>query len=285
MAKTKISLNQNTCKELNLLDFIARAKRFDGVELKYKRIKEALNRGSTLKDVMELLEVYDIEASSIFCLKDFSLCSERDYKIRILPTFKQMIKYCNKLECDLLIVSPSVLNKNSNESTIPQRRILNRTTKRLEDLSKKAQKSDTKIGFEYFSSNDSSIATLNDAKEVLKPLESRENVGYVIDTFSLIKKDVDINQLNDIKELIWLVQLSDLKYESKDDLSGIVGSDRIFPGDGAFNWKEFVYLLQKFSYRGKYSLELSRSECPKKMYEKIYSLVDGIIYDYWRMSY
>ena len=142
-----------------------------------------------------------------------------------------------------------------------------------------------KIGFEYSTLKDCSIATLNDTKEVLKPLESRENVGCVIDTFSLIKNDSDINALSDIKELIWLVQLSDLKYESKDELSNIVSSDRIFPGDGAFNWKKFVSLLQKLRYRGKYSLELFTSECPKKMYKKIYSLVDGIIRDYWRTSY
>ena len=284
MAKTKISLNQNTCKDLTLLDFITRAKRFDGVELKFKRIKETLNRNSTLRDVMELLEVYDLETSSIFSLKDFSLCSEREYKIKILPNFTQMVEYCNKLECNLLIVSPSVYSTSSNGNAIPQWRIINRTIKRLEDLSKRAQKSDVKIGFEYSPSNNCSIATLNDAKEVLLPLESRENLGYVIDTFSLIKTKANINKLNDIKELIWLVQLSDLKYESKDELREIDDLDRVFPGDGTFNWKEFVYLLQKLRYKGKYSLELSTSECPKKMHEKIYSLVDGIVRDYWRMS-
>ena len=284
MAKMKISLNQNTCKAITLLDFIARAKRFDGVELNFKKIKGALNRNSSLKDIKELLDVYDLEASSIFSLKDFSLCSEREYKIRILPTFNQMIEYCNKLECNLLIVSPSNLDRSSTMNAIPQWRILNRTTRRLEDLSKKATKSDLKIGFEYFTSNNCSIATLNDAKEVLKPLEPRENVGYIIDTFSLIKNDTNINLLNDIKELIWLVQLSDINYDIKDELPNIANSDRIFPGDGSFNWKQFLYLLQKFRYRGKYSLELSKKHCPKKMYEKIFSLMDEIISDYWRTS-
>ena len=284
MAKTKISLNQNTCKDLKLLDFIAQARRFDGIELKFKRIKEALNKNTTLKDVMELSEVYDLEVSSLFNLKDFSLCSEREYKIRILPIFNQMVEYCTKLECDLLIVTPSNLEAPSNGNAIPQWRIINRTTKRLEDLSKKAKKSDLKIGFEYLPSVDCSIATLNDAKDVLNPLESRENVGYIIDTFSLVKNNVDFNQLHDIKELIWLVQLSDIKYESIDELSDIDESDRIFPGNGAFNWKEFIILLQKLRYKGKYSLELSQEECPKKAHEKIYSLVDGIISDYWRTS-
>lgn len=284
MAKTKISLNQNTCKDLKLLDFIARAKRFDGVELEFKRIKEALNKNTTLKDVMELSEMYDLEVSSLFSLKDFSLCSEREYKIRILPTFSQMIEYCIKLECDLLIITPSDLEASSNGNAIPHWRIVNRTTRRLEDLSKKAKKSDIKIGFEYLTSTDCSIATLKDAKEVLNPLESRENVGYVIDTFSLAKNNIDFNQLHDIKELIWLVQLSDIKHESIDDLPEIVELDRIFPGDGAFNWKKFVFLLQKLRYQGKYSLELSKKECPKKAHEKIYSLVDGIIRDYWRTS-
>ena len=129
-------------------------------------------------------------------------------------------------------------------NAIPKWRILNRTTKRLEDLSRKAERSDIKIGFEFSSSRDCSIATLNDAKEVFKSLESRENVGYVIDTFSLIINDTDINQLNEIKEFIWIVQLSDISYETKDNIPNIVNADRIFPGDGAFNWKEFMYLLQ-----------------------------------------
>ncbi len=282
MAKTKISLNQSSCKELKLLDFIAKAKHFDGVELEFFKIKENLNKKTILKDVMELSEVYDLEITSLFGLKDFSLCSEREYKIKILPLFNQMVEYCTKLECDLLIVNPSILKESSDEKPIPQWRIVNRTIKRLEDLSKKAKKSDIRIGFEYLPSIDCSIATLNDAKEVLNPLESRENVGYIIDTFSLAKNSTDFNQLRDIKEMIWMVQLSDLKYESEDDLLEIVDSDRIIPGDGSFNWKKFVFLLQKLKYRGKYSLELSQKEYPKKAYEKIYSLVDGLIRDYWR---
>jgi len=282
MAKTKISLNQNACQDLKLLDFINEAKRFDGVELEFKRIKEALNKSSTLKDVMELLEVYDLTVSSVFSLKDFSLCSEREYKIRILPTFNQMLEYCTKLECDILIVNPSLLKESSDGQTIPQWRIVNKTTKRLEDLSKKAKISDVKIGFEYLPSVDCSISTLNDAKEVLKPLESRENLGYVVDTFSLAKNNIEFNQLSDIRELMWIVQMSDLKYESIDDLAEIVESDRIFPGNGSFNWKKFIFLLQKLKYRGEYSLELSKKEYPKKAYEKIYSLVDGLIHDYWR---
>ena len=284
MVKTKISLNQNTCQDLKLFDFIAQAKRFDGIELEFKRIKDALREKRTLKDVFELSEMYDTEITSLFSLQDFSLCSEREYKIRILPTFSQMVEYCTKLECDLIIVTPSLLNAFSDENAIPQWRIVNRTTKRLEDLSKKAKKSDVRIGFEYLPSIDCSIATLNDAKEVLNLLESRENVGYIIDTFSLAKNDIDFDQLRDIKELIWLVQLSDIKYESIDELPEIDESDRIFPGNGVFNWKEFIFLLQKLRYKGKYSLELLKKECPKKAHEKIYSLVDGIIRDYWRWS-
>jgi len=284
MAKTKISLNQNTCKEFKLLDFIGQAKRFDGVELDFIKIKDALDKKTTLKEVMELSEVYDLEITSLFSLKDFSLCSEREYKIRILPIFNQMIEYCTKLECDILIVSPSIVETSSNGKTIPQWRIVNRTAKRLEDLSKKAIKRDIKIGFEYFPSFDCSIPTLNDAKEVLNQLESRENVGYVIDTFSLAKNNLDFNELHSIKEMIWLVQVSDIKYESIDELPRIVESDRIFPGEGVFNWKDFVYLLQKLRFRGKYSLELSKKQCPKKSYERIYSLVNGTISDYWRTS-
>ena len=97
----------------------------------------------------------------------------------------------------------------------------------------------------------------------------------------LRKKKIPIK---DIKDLILLIQLSDINYENKDDLPNIVSSDRILPGEGSFNWKKFIYLLQKLRYRGKYSLKLPKSECSKNLYEKIYSFIDGIIRDYWRMS-
>jgi sugar phosphate isomerase/epimerase len=265
-----LSLNQNTCKNLFLVDFIKYSKNFEGVELNFKSIQKHLSEDGNLKDILEVLEIFDTKLTSIFCLKDFSLSSEREFKTQVIPILNQMIKFCYKLEGDLIILNPSFLEPSQNIESIPQWRIFNRTTKRLEEISKKSENEDIKIGFEFITLPNSSIKTLFEAKEVLKPLESQENVGYIIDTFYFALSNSELNQLNDIKELLFLIQLSDLKYESSSDLTSLNESDRLFPGEGNFNLKNFIKFTKRIGYRKSYSIELKQRECSNNLYKKFY---------------
>ena len=76
------------------------------------------------------------------------------------------------------------------------------------------------------------MKTISETKELLKPLESHENLVYIIDSFYFAKSNSELNQLKDIKDLIYLIQISDLKYESETELSNLKESDRLFPGEG-----------------------------------------------------
>ena len=180
-----IALNQNTCKQFKLLDFIKFAKIFDEVEIHFEKIKELLSKNSQLNDLIEILDIYNIKIASIYPLEDFSLCSDRDYKTTILKKFELMLEYSIKLESSLIVVSPSFLDPPIDINSIPKWRIINRTTKRLQDISKRAYKEDIKVGFQFSTLKGSSISTLKEAKEVLKSLESQENLGYIIDTFHI----------------------------------------------------------------------------------------------------
>ena len=276
----QLALNQDSCKDLKLLDFLKYSKRFMGAELDFKKIKKSISSGKVnLNEILETLEIYSLKLVSIFQLEDFSLSSDKHYKSVILNSLSHMLNYSYKLESDLIIVQPSFLTIPSEISSdsieIPKRRIINRTIKRLKDLSKRAYEQDINIGFEFLSLPNSSIATLDEAKEVLKPLESQENVGYIIDTFTLAKTGADINELREIKDFIFLIQLGDLLYDpnsKSEDLISIDDSNRIPPGRGNYDFTSFFKLLQKMRFDKPYSIELSKNQCSENLHTNFFKI-------------
>ncbi|MFX1392732.1 MAG: sugar phosphate isomerase/epimerase family protein [Promethearchaeota archaeon] len=265
----KLALNENSCKNLSIIEFIKFSRDFDGVELNFKEIKKVLSNNIKLKDILETLKIYNLEVYDIFRIKDFSLCSEREFKIHILGVLKQMFSFCHKLESNLIIINPSKFDNSFKSDIIPKWRVINRTKKRLEEISKKANKEDINIGFEFLS--DSSISNLNDAKEVLEPFQSYENVGYIIDLFHIVKSESDYFQLQNIKDFIFLIQFSDIIHEKENSIdtsSALKTVKRIFPGEGYYELKSFIDFTQKIGYRKRYSLELSKDECLVNLYKK-----------------
>ena len=276
----QLALNQNSCKDLKLLDFINYSKRFMGVELDYKKIKKSISSGKVnLNEIQETLEIYSLKLVSIFQLEDFSLSSDKYYKSVILNRLNHMLKYSYKLESDLIIIQPSFLpipsEPSSDSIEIPKQRIINRTSKRLNSLSKIAYEEDINIGFEFLNLPNSSISTLDDAKEVLRPLEFLENVGYIIDTFSLAKSGADINELREIKDYIFLTQLGDLIYDPNskpEDLISIEDSNRVFPGRGNYDFMSFFEFMQKIRYDKPYSIELSKKQCSENLHTNFFKI-------------
>lgn len=280
----QLALNQNSCKDLKLLDFLKYSKHFRGVELNFKKIKKSISGVKVnLNEILETLESYNLKLVSIFQLEDFSLSSDKHYKSVILKSLSHMLNYSYKLESDLIITQPSFLtipSGNSSDSIeIPKRRIINRTSKRLFNISSIAYKQDINIGFEFLSLPNSSIATLDEAKEVLKPfIESQENVGYIIDTFNLAKSGANINELREIKDFIFLIQLGDLIYDpnsKSEDLISIDDSNRVFPGRGNYDFMSFFKFLEKIrlSYQKTFfSIELSKNRCSENLYANFFKI-------------
>jgi len=268
----KFSLNQNSCRSLTLFEFIKFAKRFDGIELDFEKIKKSISEGNSFKNIFELLETYNLKIKSIFALEDFSLSLDHVYKTKTLLQLREMMEYSYKLESNLIIVYPSIIEASNNSIEISKHRIINRTMKKLEELGNIAFKEDINLGFEFLSN--SSISTLTDALEVMKHFEYTENVGLVIDTFHLIKSHSDIHQLKAKKQPIFLIQLSDLKYESEEQLKTLQESDRVFPGYGNLNLREFLDFMEKLSHDNTYSIELFEDTCKTNLYEKLIKLIN-----------
>ena len=278
----RLALNQNSCSNLTTKEFIEYATDFNGVELNYKEIKKSIAEKFNLKDIMETFESYKLKLCSIFELEDFSLCSQKDYKFKVLKDLNEIFHFCYKLETDLIVVNPS--KKIPEDPTIPKWRILNKTKERLEDIAKIADKQDINVGFEFTS--EGSISNLNEAKAVMNLLTYNENVGYIIDTFYLAIAETDFEQIESVKESIFLIKLSDLNYieeYSESDQKNLKKAVRAFPGEGVFETKKFLKMSQAIGYKKEYSIELNekieldnKKEHEDTIYKKFYRKFENI---------
>ncbi|MFO7797449.1 MAG: sugar phosphate isomerase/epimerase [Promethearchaeia archaeon] len=264
-----LGLNQNTCKNKDLIEFMDFAQDFQGIELIFENIEKYIinNSNIEIRDILEYLETYNLDLINILRLEDFSLCSDSKFNNEILPKLKQMLNFCYKLGCYLITVSPSIESRD-----IPQWRIIRRTKRKLKEIAKIAYKEDIKVGFEFNNLPNSSISTLSQAKDILKPLVSQENLGYIIDTFYL---SVDMTKIEELKEIInqiYLFQLSDVNPYIKYQTSNLKEEFRTFPGNGKFDFEKFFKLIEEYGYRDYYSIELYQNECNQNMYYRFFEL-------------
>lgn len=93
-------------------------------------------------------------------------------------------------------------------------------------------------------------------------------MGYVIDTYYLGKSKEDFGKIKDISDAIFLIQLSDFsqKLEETEAIDG--ESKRLFPGDGEFDFKEFINTIKSYRYKRFYSIEIDHSENEYDCYKK-----------------
>ncbi len=269
-------LNHNCCEEELLEKFLEVSRNFSGIELSYKKIAEFLVGNKNIKILAELINTYKLKVVSVYSLNDFNLSIDVDYQKKILVEFKRMMEICYKLECDLIIATPSHLSSEQEKKSVPRWRIINRTRERLLHLSKLAVKEDIKLGLEFESHPTSSISTLKDSKEVIGSLEAMENVGYIIDTFSIATSHVELDELKDIKARIYLIRLSDLKSRLKESDPIEAESTRLFPGTGDFDFKNFFKVTNKIGYRDYYSLTLSQDNCKENLKSKFFEMFKNV---------
>ena len=273
----KIALNQNTCEGLDLVKFIDYSKDFDGIELDFDKIAEFLSKNNHLSDLLEILGTYSLEIESIFKLDDFILSSEHYFKRTAKKKLEKMINHCYQLESDLIIINPRFLEDPQEVESIERWKIMRKIHDRLKKIAKLAYKSDINLGLEFINSSNSIIQTLKDAKEAMENLEDLENLGYVIDVYHFASNQTDLNQLEDIKDVLFLVQLCDIDQEAKEDPQKEANPDRLFIGEGNYNLKNFINFTQKIGYRRTYSLEIDKENDINDLYLKTDQILNDFI--------
>lgn len=272
--RKSLAINQDSCCNFKTIkDFLINTRIFQGAEVNQEDLIKELRQKNKLKELFELLESYDRSLTSLFSLKNFSLCSDGEFKSEILSRFKEMMDVCYHLECELILMEPSFIDLEDYVDKPPQWRIFQRTTKRLLTLAKMAWKQDILIGLEFNSSGYSTIKNLENAREVLNPLRSQVNIGYIIDLFHFLKSESKKENLKEINDYIFLVQLCDFNLERDWIPTDLKEEDRNFPGQGNYNLKDFVSLLKKNRYNGKISVEAFKKECDMKLLKKVQNTI------------
>ena len=98
---------------------------------------------------------------------------------------------------------------------------------------------------------------------------SNPEIGFIIDTYYLGKSKEEFNNIIDVIDVIFLLQLGDF-IENQSELEDNENQDnRIFPGEGVFNFKELFVLLKDNRYRGFYSIEIPSSKNHFDIYKEL----------------
>ena len=112
-----------------------------------------------------------------------------------------------------------------------------------------------KLGLEFLGMRSCSINNLHAAIETVKRV-GRRNVGLVVDSFHMYVSDskfAEITQLD--AEQIFLVHVNDAEPGER---SRLTDANRLYPGEGVIDLKEFNSVLKKVGYDEQLSLELLR---------------------------
>ncbi len=261
----KFGLNQATLKTAPLEEFLQAAgeAKFDGVEVCQENVAQYLDRGSysALKDI---LESYPLTVAAVNALDDFNLCSDFDFKTKLLSQWQFMAEIGYKLESDLLIVTPSFLREDANPADVREDKIISRTQKRLAELSKIAGSQDLKVGFEFVGFPGASVRTLALTRKIVDPLIRRlENVGFVVDTFHFLISEGNLHDLTGISQL-FMIHVSDLSFTPGEKFSRKKDPDRVFPGEGNFDFTSFFTALKTIKHQGYISIKLVNPALPEQ---------------------
>ncbi len=253
----KFGLNQATLRTKPLEEFLAAAgeAKFGGVEVCQENVAEYLS-GGTYNAIKDILESYQLAIAAVNALDDFNLCSDFDFKNKFLSQWQFMSEIGYKLESNLLVITPSFLREDADPADVREDKIISRTQKRLIELSKIAGTQDLNVGFEFLGFPSASVPTLALSRKIVDPLIRRlDNVGFVLDTFHFLISNGNLSDLTGISQLL-MIHLSDLSFSPDEGFSRKKDQDRVFPGEGNFDFKSFFTGLRGINYQGYISVEL-----------------------------
>ncbi|MHA1688406.1 MAG: sugar phosphate isomerase/epimerase family protein [Promethearchaeota archaeon] len=245
----KLALNQATLMKTPMEHFLEAASKasFEGVELRRDETFSYLKYNS-VSDLKKLLVQFNLKCITFNAIELFSLCSNEEFK-KIQKYTEKLMEIGNEIDCDTLIAVPSFLEG----SSISSEKIKKQTTERLIILKKLADKYDFKLAFEPLGFMNCSVRKLSTALEIINN-ENLSDIGLVIDTFHFFLGGHSIEILNSIDlNKIWLIHINDV---AKKSWTNLKDSDRVLPGQGNFNLKDFMNTLKIKGYDKWLSLEL-----------------------------
>jgi 4-hydroxyphenylpyruvate dioxygenase len=196
------------------------------------------------KELNTLIKDFDLSLASYFPLRDFEGMpkANKDYTF---DKAKAYLETAKELGSKMVMICSNT----SQESSLDESQI----TSDLNELAEIAKKLELKLAYEPLAWG-RHVNHYNHAIKLIQDADN-ENLGIVLDSFHILSQKNNISHIKQIpKDKIFLVQISDAPFLNLDYLSWS-RSQRILPGYGDFNLKEFVKVVKSTGFNEYFSLE------------------------------
>jgi 2-keto-myo-inositol isomerase len=165
---------------------------------------------------------------------------------------EQLMKIGNEIGCDMIIAVPSFIEK----AIVSKEKFFDLTVTRLHQLRVLADNYQFNLGFEPLGFANNSVRDVQLALQLLDAVDvdGLAPSGLVIDTFHYFLGENKLELLSKIpKDRLWLIHIDDCIKKPPHLLQD---DDRVWPGEGVFDLKNFISQVKSTGYSDYLSLEL-----------------------------
>jgi 2-keto-myo-inositol isomerase len=211
------------------------------------KIEPMLKEGA-LPNTKKQLHQQGLNVASINGPENFNLINDRAFS-EILSRTDKVVEAAREFDCQLLVPVPS-----PGRDGVSEQAAITQTASALSEMADRYGDA-TKLGLEFLGMRSCSINNLHAAVETVKRA-GRRNVGLVLDSFHMYVSDSKFSELAQLKaEQIFLVHVNDSEPGNRMELTD---ANRLYPGEGVIDLKEFASALSRVGYDDYLSLELLR---------------------------
>jgi sugar phosphate isomerase/epimerase len=251
----------HTDKEYSPFDFKDRVESaaragFKGIGIWHADLDHILEKRS-LKEMKHILEDNGIQHLELEFLTDWFLEGERKKKSDIQR--KKLLTAAETLQPRQLKVGDFFAAKT------PMPRLIDA----FAELCKEAADHGTKVGFELMPF--AMLQTLEESIEMVKGAGA-SNGGIAFDLWHIVKLKIPYEEVGRVPlQYITSIELNDGTFEAPWSLHEDTVNHRRFCGEGEFDVKGFVSVMQKAGYTGPWGIEVLSEELRKKPLEELTS--------------
>ena len=245
-------LNQATLMQCDAETFLRAASEagFRTVEFRSSKIEEYLNRTSH-KKLTQLLKELKMQVAGLNGLEFFSLVP-KDNDAFMIKRAEVQLHLCQLFGITHLILVPSMRVEGMSQDTVIKRTA--ETTSLILDMAKKMG---TRLALEIVGNPAFSLRKIDEALQVLKMIND-DHLSLTLDNICLYE---GLNDTNDLRKIppgkIAIVHANDAR---KKDERNYGLQERILPGEGDLDLREFYKILKEGNYKGPVSVELFNEE-------------------------
>ncbi len=245
-------LNQATIMQCDTETFLKASYEagFRCVELRSQKLDDYLVHRSH-SHLKRLVRDLGMRIATLNGLEFFSLVPEDNYPL-MLKRAEYQLHLCHSLEISDLVLVPSM-----NPKGITTGAVIDKTVKTVGLISKMAEKMGVRVDLEIVGNPSFSLRKIDEALIVLEKLGD-ENVFLALDNLCLYEGENESDEVRRIPvEKIAIVHANDARKKSVKDYTL---QERLFPGDGDLDLKEFYRILKEGKYKGPVSVEIFNEE-------------------------